>query len=95
MMIKNKIRFTSSLISIAGLTILLLSYYIHASVIFIKGMFFTSLLFIGIGLVFSFFAIIRKEHGLFKYSAIAVPVLILLGVALVPLFMGMFGFNNP
>ncbi|MGE6375992.1 hypothetical protein [Peribacillus muralis] len=96
-MIKKSI--WSATLSIIGIILFAVSYLVSKNPtsgeqIVIKVFFFSGIAFIIVGIVFSLLASKAMEKGFLKYISYLIVLLLVIGIALKPILMVLFGFGD-
>ncbi|MCM3237485.1 hypothetical protein M3589_07080 [Heyndrickxia oleronia] len=98
-MIDNKSTW-SVIFSILGIMLYIMSYRIFDNPTFSEKMIIAiiicgSLVSMFLSIVYGIIGMKKKERGPFKYIGITIIFLFFVGIALSPIFMGLFGFREP
>jgi hypothetical protein len=91
---------SSTILSVLGIILFTMSYFISTNPTFTEKITIGTLFFTGIAsmiasIVFGILGIKSKEKGFLKYTGMLILLLISIGLLLVPIFIGIFGFNEP
>lgn len=90
----------STILSVVGIIIVILSYTVSetpttAEKIIITVIFFTGIASMIASIVFGILGIHSKEKGFPKYAGMVIILLFIIGIALIPVAMAIFGFKEP
>jgi len=90
----------STILSLLGVFLFIMSYSISTNPtsnekILIGVLFFTGIASMISSIVFGILGVKSKEKGFLKYAGMLIMLLVVVGLLLIPLFMGIFGFNEP
>ncbi|MDC3414757.1 hypothetical protein [Terrihalobacillus insolitus] len=97
MVLNKKYGVWSTVISFIGIFLLIVSYSISPNPssgqkVIIGLFFFTALGSMLMGIILGVIGIKKKEKGFMKYAGILIVLLLAIGLAMIPLLMGIFGF---
>ncbi|WP_251554270.1 hypothetical protein [Neobacillus muris] len=92
----------STILSLAGVLLFISSYYIaddpaepaSYEKIVIKWFFFSSFGFMIASIYMGILGMKKKEKGLLKYTAFLVVIILIIGMAIQPILMALFGFGG-
>jgi len=99
-MVSMKKGISSTILSVLGIFLFIMSYSISTNPTYSEKIIIAILFFSGIAsmiasIIYGILGVKSKENGFLKYTGMLILLLFIVGLLLIPIIIGIFGFNEP